>query len=167
MSRNHEAVTFLQALNIKSALFNGFDRVSVFMALKELSDIYEDILNSERNTYFSEVNALRAQLQQAVNYANKCQYEKTRLEKRLADVEAEAHAAASDVLRQRQELEAERKQLEIDRSSYLSEAESGLRGVEKVIEEAARIREQAQREAKRQKPERPIPFSVLYGNKNG
>ena len=85
--RNQQVIEYLQSLCIKTTPFGGFDKIEVFEALKELSNIYEDILEREREILMREMNGLNRQLRGEIRKADEYRAEKEELGQKLAEMQ--------------------------------------------------------------------------------
>lgn len=130
---NSEVISFLHALSIKPALLNGYDKIGVYGAMKELAGIYENALEREHSAHTAEVEVLQSYIREAVNIRNECMYAAAQLEKRIADAQAEVFAAKNEAGFLRKQLESGSRQFEKERAQRLAKAQ----------QEAARILREA------------------------
>lgn len=64
MAQN-EVAEYLRGLDIKQVRFGGFDQTQVFENLKKLSDMYEDIIEKQKNEYEKQIEELQLKLEEA------------------------------------------------------------------------------------------------------
>ena len=110
-------ISFLQNLEIKSARLSGFDRVDVFEKLKELSAMYEEILERERKAYQEKLSELQKALSEVTEERDSSLASAGGLEKQVNVMKLETQQLIDD-LKQKYEL------IETERERVLEEAAS-------------------------------------------
>lgn len=127
--QDYEAASFLQTLNLKTTLFNGFDKAAVFAAMRGLADVYEAAIARERGARFAQTQALRAHVHEAVNMRNEGLFMRAQLEKQAADARAEVFAARGEADRLRKHMELGYRQIDAECAMIIAEAENEARRI--------------------------------------